>query len=257
MGKNSHSFSVDLAKEIGLAEALLLQHFYFWYQHARNLPDMCREGRVWFFRSVKEMREVFPYLSDANIRTAIQHLIDRGLVVKGDFSSASMYKATWYSLNDSAIQEFDTTQSQNPFIESRNGFVDSGKSISNKNKDNRKDSSKNNNINFDFRSQLLMLGVSEKTADAWLAVRKMNRAANTEVAFEGIVREINKTGLPAEECIRTAAERSWRGFKAEWMQPRTPNPQAPFHRQESIFEANARIAENIARSYQNNPYDEQ
>ena len=146
MGKNTHSFSVDLAKEIGLAEALLLQHFYFWYQHARNLPDMCREGRVWFFRSVKEMREVFPYLSDANIRTAIQHLIDRGLVVKGDFSSASMYKATWYSLNDSAIQEFDTTQSQNPFIESRNGFIDSGKSISNKNKDNRKDSSKKNNI---------------------------------------------------------------------------------------------------------------
>ena len=241
MGKNTHSFSVDLAKEIGLAEALLLQHFYFWYQHARNLPDMCREGRVWFFRSVKEMREVFPYLSDANIRTAIQHLIDRGLVVKGDFSSASMYKATWYSLNDSAIQEFDTTQSQNPFIESRNGFVDSGKSISNKNKDNRKDSSKNNNINFDFRSQLLMLGVSEKTADAWLAVRKMNRAANTEVAFEGIVREINKTGLPAEECIRTAAERSWRGFKAEWMQPKTPTPQASRPRQESVYEHNARV----------------
>lgn len=242
MGKNSHSFSVDLAKEIGLAEALLLQHFYFWYQHARNLPDMCREGRVWFFRSVKEMREVFPYLSDANIRTAIQHLIDRGLVVKGDFSSASMYKATWYSLNDSAIQEFDTTQSQNPFIESRNGFIDSGKSISNKNKDNRKDSSKKNNIiDFDFRSQLLMLGVSEKTADAWLAVRKMNRAANTEVAFEGIVREINKTGLPAEECIRTAAERSWRGFKAEWIQPKTPTPQAPRPRQESVYEHNARV----------------
>lgn len=128
------------------------------------------------------------------------------------------------------------------------------------NKDNRdiKEGNRDNNISrFDFRQSLLSLGVSEKTADAWLAVRKMNRAANTEVAFEGIVREINKTGLPAEECIRTAAERSWRGFKAEWMQPRTPNPQAPFPRQESIFEANARIAENIARSYQNNPYDEQ
>lgn len=130
------------------------------------------------------------------------------------------------------------------------------------NKDNRdiKVGNRDNNTtpHFDFRSQLLMIGVSEKTADAWLAVRKMNRAANTEVAFDGIVREINKTGLPAEECIRTAAERSWRGFKAEWMQPRTPNPQAPFPRQESVFEHNARIAENIRKSLMGGtPYDEQ
>ena len=113
------------------------------------------------------------------------------------------------------------------------------------NKDNRDikvgNRDNNNTPHFDFRSQLLMLGVSEKTADAWLAVRKMNRAANTEVAFEGIVREINKTGLPAEECIRTAAERSWRGFKAEWMQPKTPTPQAPRPRQESVYEHNARV----------------
>lgn len=242
MSADSHSFNVELATMVGLTEAILLQHFYFWHQRACNLPDMHREGRVWFFRSVKEMREVFPYLSDANVRTAIQHLIDRGLIVKGDFSSTSMYKATWYSLNDSAIQLFHLSNMCHPFVESRNGFVESGKSIDNRNKDNRKDSSKKNNIiDFDFRSQLLMLGVSEKTADAWLAVRKMNRAANTEVAFEGIVREINKTGLPAEECIRTAAERSWRGFKAEWMQPKTPTPQAPRPRQESVYEHNARV----------------
>ena len=122
MSYNTHCFNVELAKLIGLAEAIVLQHFYFWHQRARNLPDMNREGRVWFYRSVAEMRDVFPYLSDANVRTAIQHLVDRGLVTKGDFSEKSMYKATWYSLNDSAIRVFDLAESTNPFIDSTNGF---------------------------------------------------------------------------------------------------------------------------------------
>lgn len=142
MSYNTHCFNVELAKLIGLAEAIVLQHFYFWHQRARNLPDMNREGRVWFYRSVAEMRDVFPYLSDANVRTAIQHLIDRGLVTKGDFSEKSMYKATWYSLNDSAIRAFDLAESTNPFIEPTNGFAESANVKDNRNIDYRKDTTK-------------------------------------------------------------------------------------------------------------------
>ena len=53
-----------------------------------------------------------------------------------------------------------------------------------------------------------------------MQVRKTARASNTEVAFKGVAREIAKSGLPADDCIRTAVERSWRGFSADWMKPR-------------------------------------
>lgn len=260
MSADCHSFNVELATMVGLTEAILLQHFYFWHQRACNLPDMHREGRVWFFRSVAEMREVFPYLSDGNVRTAIQHLIDRGLVVKGDFSEKSMYKATWYSLDDSAIRIFHLSKSQSPFVESQNGFGESCKSIDSRNKDNRKDSSKDNNISrFDFRSALLNLGVSVETADTWMEVRRRAKAVNSELAFKDLCTEIAKSGQPAEECIRIAAVNSWRGFKADYLRPRNivgSRPQQP-RQQESIWDANARALENIQRRLLSQPYDEQ
>lgn len=253
MSADSHSFNVELATMLGLTEAIVLQHFHFWHQRAQHLPDMHREGRVWFFRSVAEMREVFPYLSDANVRTAIQHLIDRGLVTKGNYSSESMNKATWYSLNDSAIQFFHFsnpanpfTESTNPFAESTNAFAESGKSIDNR-KYNRKDSRKDNSNNrFDFRSALLSLGVSVETADTWLEVRRRAKAVNSELAFKDLCTEIAKSGQPAEECIRIAAASSWRGFKADYIRPRNmvgSRPQKPQF--ESVYTRNARVMQEM------------
>lgn len=247
---------------VGMTEAILLQHFFYWHQHAQNLPEMNREGRVWFYRSVAEMREVFPYLSDGNVRTAIQHLIDRGLIVKGDFASSSMYKATWYSLNDSAIQLFHLSNSANAFVESQNGFSETTKSKYCRNKDISKSNRKeNNNISrFDFRSALLGLGVSEETADTWMEVRRRAKAVNSELAFKDLCSEIAKTGQSAEECIRLAAVNSWRGFKAEYIRPKeTPNPR-PFPQQgrkPSVYEKNAAAWEEFERRLKIQHADEQ
>ena len=93
-----------------------------------------------------------------------------------------------------------------------------------------------------------------------MQVRKTARASNTEVAFKGVAREIAKSGLPADDCIRTAVERSWRGFNADWMKPReNPNPRPlPRQQQEGAFAAAERIMNNINRKYQNlQSYDEQ
>lgn len=83
---------------------------------------------------------------------------------------------------------------------------------------------------FSLRSALIAAGVSADVADAWLAVRKAKRAVNTEVAWRAIEREISRSGRSAGECIRFAAERSWAGFKAEWLNEentRRTTPAAP------------------------------
>lgn len=83
---------------------------------------------------------------------------------------------------------------------------------------------------FSLRSELIAAGVSADVADAWLAVRKAKRAVNTEVAWRAIEREISRSGRSAGECIRFAAERSWAGFKAEWLNEentRRATPAAP------------------------------
>lgn len=71
---------------------------------------------------------------------------------------------------------------------------------------------------FDFRQALVGLGVSQEVADAWMQVRKAKKAVNTEIAFNAIAKEIAKAGKPADACIRLAVEKSWCGFKAEWLE---------------------------------------
>ena len=78
---------------------------------------------------------------------------------------------------------------------------------------------------FNFKSELIKLGVSEQIASDWIKVRKDKGASNTETAFVAIKNQIELSGISANECIKIAVERSWQGFKAEWLKniPKTEN----------------------------------
>jgi hypothetical protein len=76
---------------------------------------------------------------------------------------------------------------------------------------------KNDKNIFSFKKSLIDLGVDEKTISDWLKVRSKKKASNTETAFNNIKSQIEISGLSANECIKKAAENSWAGFKAEWI----------------------------------------
>jgi transposase len=112
-----------------------------------------------------------------------------------------------------------------------------------------KSSSNNKSNRYDFKKALIEIGVSEQIAKDWMEVRKAKGAANTETSFKSIEREILKSGLPANECIRLAAENSWRGFKAEWLanQQRASRPSGKV----SVLENNRNVAEELLRMSMN------
>lgn len=85
-----------------------------------------------------------------------------------------------------------------------------------KKKNTGKDNKEKNNI-FNFKNQLLNLGVDEKIATDWMLVRKNKKATNTETAFNSLKSQIEKSGLTANECIKIAVERSWSGFYSQWL----------------------------------------
>lgn len=70
---------------------------------------------------------------------------------------------------------------------------------------------------FNFRLSLIDLGVEEKIADAWIEVRKKKRSVNTEIAFEAIKNQIEKSKQTPNECIKVSVENSWAGFKSSWI----------------------------------------
>ncbi|WP_297093978.1 helix-turn-helix domain-containing protein [uncultured Draconibacterium sp.] len=82
----------------------------------------------------------------------------------------------------------------------------------------KKDYKKGNNTpQFNFKKSLIDLGVEERVAIDWLKVRSEKKASNTETAFTAIKNQIEISGLSANDCIKKAAEESWKGFKASWL----------------------------------------
>jgi hypothetical protein len=69
---------------------------------------------------------------------------------------------------------------------------------------------------FNFKKSLIELGVQPSTVEAWLSVRKKKRAVDSEVALNGIIREVGLSGISFDRAIQFSAENSYSGFKAEW-----------------------------------------
>lgn len=70
---------------------------------------------------------------------------------------------------------------------------------------------------FNFKKEILLLGVNESTLNDWLVVRKKKKASNTKTALNGLLKEINNSGLTHQQCIEIAATNSWAGFKVAWI----------------------------------------
>lgn len=76
----------------------------------------------------------------------------------------------------------------------------------------------NNIKKFSFLKELLSIGVERKIAEEWIKVRKNKKLTQTETAFRKTKEEIDKSGINANDCITLCVERSWGGFKAEWIE---------------------------------------
>jgi len=81
----------------------------------------------------------------------------------------------------------------------------------------------NDNVNvFNFKKYLIDIGVEKEIAETFIQIRKKKKLVNSELAFNKIKTEIAKSRLTANEAIKIAAEKSWGGFEAEWVNKQQP-----------------------------------
>jgi len=79
-----------------------------------------------------------------------------------------------------------------------------------------KTNSKNSQLDFSSWPQQ----PSKEVLDAWLAMRKKNKASNTQLAMNTIGNELKiavASGLTVDYCLSIAESSGWRGFKADWV----------------------------------------
>lgn len=158
-----------------------------------------------------------PYLaawlkcSTNTARKYLHILEDKGLIQAKDGENDGVpYR--YYEVIDNQIPKFFGGTPKNFEGDPKKTCVPTPKNFGVENNiDNTKDN------NFNFQDALIAAGVRKDVVEAWLQVRKAKRAVNTELALKSILREIEKTGRTANECIEIAVEQSWRGFKSDWI----------------------------------------
>lgn len=70
---------------------------------------------------------------------------------------------------------------------------------------------------FVFRKELLKLCPDKEVVKTFLEIRKKKKGVNSEIAFNALKIEIEKSGKTAEQCLTICCEKSWAGFNAEWI----------------------------------------
>ena len=96
----NHSFDIDIAVEYGIPAAILLNHFYFWIAKNKANEANFHDGCYWTYNSRKAYAKLFPYMTERQIKSAIDKLIDAGIIKTGCFNKDTRDRTLWYALTE-------------------------------------------------------------------------------------------------------------------------------------------------------------
>lgn len=120
-----HSFSVGVAKEVGVNAAILLQSIKWWCEKNRANGKHFHDGLYWTYNSVKAWQELYPYIGKSAIDSALKKLEERGFIKVGNYNKSAYDRTKWYAITDDGLCLFGDSISGNREMEeqeSGNGF---------------------------------------------------------------------------------------------------------------------------------------
>ena len=95
-----HHFNINVAKEYGIATAVILDNMSFWIEQNRANRKHFHDGKYWTYNSKRAMAELFPYLSERQIDYAMGKMLKDGLIEKGNFNDNQYDRTLWFSITD-------------------------------------------------------------------------------------------------------------------------------------------------------------
>ena len=101
-----HMFNTQVAKKLGIVEAVLLHNIQFWIDKNRVNEKHFYKGKYWTYNSAKAFSELFEYLSDRQISRALKQLVDDGWLIKDNFNTNPFDRTNWYAITDKYYSEF-------------------------------------------------------------------------------------------------------------------------------------------------------
>ena len=146
-----YSFNIQEAVLYGVNEAIFMKNLKHWVlQNKANginihpvsekeYPDLAGQKRYWTYNSIKAYKALFPFWTERQVRTAIEHLLKLGVILKGSYNQNPYDRTSWFALRDESIlhiKEMDLTLKSNVDLSNKsNEFAQEVKCITDINTD--------------------------------------------------------------------------------------------------------------------------
>ena len=107
-------FNPEIAKLIGVDEAIMLENIHFWVKKNRANGRNIIQGRAWTYNSMAAFAELFSFWSEKQIRRILNSLKDRGLIDTGCFNKEKRDRTLWYTITEAGFLLFPSGKLQLP-----------------------------------------------------------------------------------------------------------------------------------------------
>ena len=84
-----HALEPEVAVEVGINAAIIYKNIQYWCDHNKKNDKNCFEGYYWTYNSMKAFKDDFPYLSDKQIRIALETLENKGYIKVGNYNKSA------------------------------------------------------------------------------------------------------------------------------------------------------------------------
>ena len=101
-----HYFNTEIAKEVGVNAAVILENIAHWVLKNKANDKNFYDGHYWTYNSRTAMTALFPYLSEKQVRYALDALRKADMVITGNYNKSSYDRTLWYTVSDSCAKQY-------------------------------------------------------------------------------------------------------------------------------------------------------
>lgn len=117
------SFNVEFANRYGIDEAIMIKSFQFWIRLNKANGNNFNDGKYWTYNTNKSLALYFSFWSEKQVRRIIESLVDKGVLIKGNYNKIGYDRTIWYAFVNEDLYLSDN------FHLPDNGFDQKGNTI--------------------------------------------------------------------------------------------------------------------------------
>ena len=107
-----HFFSDEVALEVGINGAIMLNHLHYWVKKNADNEMNYHDGYFWTYNSIAAYKKQFPFWSEKTIYRILRELEVNGYVKTGNYNQSAYDRTKWYALTEKSAKLLKSTIDQ-------------------------------------------------------------------------------------------------------------------------------------------------